>query len=233
MMIGRMLLPDGCWHTLSVCFWLLAVPFVSAAVFVLVALVTILLHRRRGAFYRLFLYLTIVFGFYTAFNAVDYLIYRYCGGMAISPVNQGVFGLFCPPSDLYVPYAKVELHPNVREYTMEFQHKYGERQGVALHLMNGNPKEFDYDHPDVIGLSFSGDVVCIEGGERVLLVNEAFSTYFLQDGENRLSLGRYEIGTWGQLAKKYRATIRINGDLAAFIRRYPGSYLAVANSTTE
>lgn len=169
----------------------------------------------------------------TAFNAVDYLIYRYCGGMAISPVNQGVFGLFCPPSDLYVPYAKVELHPNVREYTMEFQHKYGERQGVALHLMNGNPKEFDYDHPDVIGLSFSGDVVCIEGGERVLLVNEAFSTYFLQDGENRLSLGRYEIGTWGQLAKKYRATIRINGDLAAFIRRYPGSYLAVANSTTE
>ena len=67
----------------------------------------------------------------------------------------------------------------------------------------------------------------------VLLVNEAFSTYFLRDGENYLSLGRYEIGTWGQLAKKYRATIRINGDLAAFIRRYPGSYLAVANSTTE
>lgn len=48
MMTGLMLLPDGCWHALSVCFWVLAVPFVSAAVFVLVALVTTLLHRRRG-----------------------------------------------------------------------------------------------------------------------------------------------------------------------------------------
>ena len=224
--------PDGGWNWLQLILWLVAVPFVSAAFFVFAALMTMIFRRRGGLFYSLFLWSTIVFGLYTAFNIVDYLSYRYDGALAISPINQGVFQMFCPPEDLYEPYAKSPLREGKVEYELEFRHKYGGRQAVVLCVANCRPKEFDYDHPDVIGLSFAGEIEK-DGEISPVSFEKQYTTYFLQAGENKLPLLDYEISSRSELKATARVTVKIAGDLAAFIRRHPGSYLAVKNTTTK
>lgn len=222
--------PDGGWNWLQLILWLVAVPFVSAAFFVFAALMTMIFRRRGGLFYSLFLWSTIVFGLYTAFNIVDYLSYRYDGALAISPINQGVFQMFCPP--VYEPYAKSPLREGKVEYELEFRHKYGGRQAVVLCVANCRPKEFDYDHPDVIGLSFAGEIEK-DGEISPVSFEKQYTTYFLHAGENKLPLSDYEISSRSELKATARVTVKIAGDLAAFIRRHPGSYLAVKNTTTK
>lgn len=224
--------PDGGWNWLQLILWLVAVPFVSAAFFVVAAFMTMIFRRRRGLLYSLFLWPTIVFGLYTAFNIVDYLSYRYNGALAISPINQGVFQMFCPPEDLYEPYAKFKLQEGKTEYELKFRHKYGGRQAVVLCVANFIPKEFDYDHPDVIGLSFAGE---IEKDGVILPVNfeKQYTTYFLHAGENKLPLLDYEISSRSELKATNRVSVTITGDLVSFLSRYPGSYLCVKNATTK
>ena len=232
-MIGACVLsPDGGWNWLQLILWLVALPFVSAALFVLAAFMAMIFRRRRGLFYSLFLWLAIASGLYTVFNIADYLSYRYNGALAISPINQGVFQLFCPPEDLYEPYAKFKLQEGKTEYELKFRHKYGGRQAVVLCVANFNPKKFDYDHPDVIGLSFTGEIEK-DGKISVVSFEKQYTTYFLMDGENKLPLFDYEIGSRSELKATSRVTLTITGDLATFIRRYPGSYLAVKNTTTK
>lgn len=232
-MIGACVLsPDGGWNWLQLILWLVALPFVSGALFVLAAFMAMIFRRRRGLFYNLFLWLAIASGLYTVFNISDYLSYRYNGALAISPINQGVFQLFCPPEDLYEPYAKSPLQEGKTEYELEFRHKYGGRQAVVLCVANFNPKKFDDDHPDVIGLSFTGEIEK-DGKISVVSFEKQYTTYFLMDGENKLPLFDYEIGSRSELKATSRVTLTITGDLATFIRRYPGSYLAVKNATTK
>lgn len=232
-MIGACVLsPDGGWNWLQLILWLVALPFVSAALFVLAAFMAMIFRRRRGLFYSLFLWLAIASGLYTVLNIADYLSYRYNGALAISPINQGVFQLFCPPEDLYEPYAKFKLQEGKTEYELKFRHKYGGRQAVVLCVANFNPKKFDYDRPDVIGLLFTGEIE--KGGEAPSVrFEKRYTTYFLMDGENKLPLFDYEIGSRSELKATSRVTLTITGDLASFIRRYPGSYLAVKNTTTK
>ena len=232
-MIGACVLsPDGGWNWLQLILWLVALPFVSAALFVLAAFMAMIFRRRRGLFYSLFLWLAIASGLYTVLNIADYLSYRYNGALAISPINQGVFQLFCPPEDLYEPYAKFKLQEGKTEYELKFRHKYGGRQAVVLCVANFNPKKFDYDRPDVIGLLFTGEIE--KGGEAPSVrFEKRYTTYFLMDGENKLPLFDYEIGSRSELKATSRVTLTITGDLATFIRRYPGSYLAVKNATTK
>lgn len=232
-MIGACVLsPDGGWNWLQLILWLVALPFVSAALFVFAAFMAMIFRRRRGLFYSLFQWLAIASGLYTVFNIADYLSYRYNGALAISPINQGVFQLFCPPEDLYEPYAKFKLQEGKTEYELKFRHKYGGRQAVVLCVANFNPKKFDYDRPDVIGLLFTGEIE--KGGEAPSVrFEKRYTTYFLMDGENKLPLFDYEIGSRSELKATSRVTLTITGDLATFIRRYPGSYLAVKNTTTK
>ena len=123
-MIGACVLsPDGGWNWLQLILWLVVLPFVSAALFVLAAFMAMIFRRRRGLFYSLFLWLAIASGLYTVFNIADYLSYRYDGALAISPVNQGVFQMFCPPEDLYEPYAKFKLQEGKTEYELKFREK--------------------------------------------------------------------------------------------------------------
>ena len=59
-MIGACVLsPDGGWNWLQLILWLVALPFVSAALFVLAAFMAMIFRRRRGLFYNLFLWLAI------------------------------------------------------------------------------------------------------------------------------------------------------------------------------
>lgn len=224
--------PDGGWNWLQLILWLVALPFVSAALFVLAAFMAMIFRRRRGLFYSLFLWLAIASGLYTVFNIADYLSYRYNGALAISPINQGVFQLFCPPEDLYEPYAKFKLQEGKTEYELKFRHKYGGRQAVVLCVANFNPKKFDYDHPDVIGLSFTGEIEK-DGKISAISFEKQYTTYFLQAGENKLPLLDYEISSRSELKATARVTVKIAGDLAAFIRRHPGSYLCAKNVTRK
>ena len=224
--------PDGGWNWLQFVLWLVAVPFVSAVLFVLAAFMAMIFRRRRGLFYSLFLWSAIVLGLYTAFNIADCFIYRYAGALAISPINQGVFQLFLSPEHLYAPYASAFLQLNKTEYELEFRPIYGGRQTVVLCVENCHPKEFDHDHPDAIGLSFTGEIE--KGGEAPhVRFEKQYTTYFLMDGENKLPLFDYEIGRRSELKATNRVTVTITGDLDAFLRLYPGSYLCVKNGTTK
>ena len=224
--------PDGGWNWLQLILWLVAVPFVSAAFFVFAALMTMIFRRRGGLFYSLFLWSTIVFGLYTAFNIVDYLSYRYDGALAISPINQGVFQMFCPPEDLYEPYAKFKLQEGKTEYELKFRHKYGGRQAVVLCVANCRPKEFDYDHPDVIGLSFGGCLARMDGPAGSNF-EKSYDSYYLLPGQNCLELLSYRIDHRVDLAPTNRLTVKVAGDVAAFLRHYPGSHLSVRNRTVK
>lgn len=176
--------------------------------------------------------LSVILGCYAAFNVADYCIYRSCGALAISPINQKFFHLFFSPDDLYVPYAKVALHPDKTEYEMGFHHKYAGRQVVCLGVVNPNPKEFDYDDPDFIGLSFDGSLGSESGGSSVGF-QKSFDKHFLLPGENRMDLFGYQVDSRSGLRMGNRLVIKVEGDIAAFLRRYPGSYLAVKNATVK
>ena len=212
--------------------FLLFNPFIASLLLLAFVVIAICLRGSKDRFGKAVVCLAVLLAGYTVFNIADYCVYRYCGALAVSPINQLVFHLFCSPDDLYEPYAKVDLMQDKNEYVLPFVHKYAGKQTITLTVANTNPKEFDYDHPDVIGLSFIGK---IENGGEVPSVRfeKRYTTYFLIDGENKLSLFDYEIGSRSELKATNRVSVTITGDLATFLRRYPGSYLCAKNATTK
>ena len=212
--------------------FLLFNPFVACLLLLAFVVIAICLHGSKDRFGKAAVCLAVLLAGYTAFNVADYCVYRYCGALAVSPINQLMFHLFCSPDDLYEPYAKVDLKQDKNEYVLPFVHKYAGKHAITLVVANTNPKEFDYDHPDVIGLSFTG---AIENGGEVPSVRfeKQYTTYFLIDGENNLSLFDYEVGSRSELKATNRVSVTITGDLVSFLSRYPGSYLCVKNATTK
>ena len=212
--------------------FLLFNPFVSILLLLAFVVIAICLRGSKDRFGKVAVCLAVLLAGYAVFNIADYCIYRYCGALAVSPINQLMFHLFCSPDDLYEPYAKVDLTQDKNEYVLSFTHKYASKQAITLAVANTNPKEFDYDHPDVIGLSFTGEIK--KGGEgKSVRFEKRYTTYFLIDGENDLSLFDYEISSRSELKATNSVTVTITGDLASFLSRYPGSYLCVKNATTK
>ena len=212
--------------------FLLFNPFVASLLLLAFLAIAICLRGSKDRLGKAAVCLAVLLAGYTVFNIADYCVYRYCGALAVSPINQLVFHLFCSPDDLYEPYAKVDLMQDKNEYVLPFVHKYAGKQTITLTVANTNPKEFDYDHPDVIGLSFTGEIEK-DGNISAVSFEKQYTTYFLQAGENKLPLLDYEISSRSELKATARVTVKIAGDLAAFIRRHPGSYLAVKNTTTK
>ena len=212
--------------------FLLFNPFIASLLLLAFVVIAICLRGSKDRFGRTAVCLTVLLAGYTVFNIADYCVYRYCGALAVSPINQLVFHLFCSPDDLYEPYAKVDLMQDKNEYVLPFVHKYAGKQAITLAVANTNPKEFDYDHPDVIGLSFTCEIEK-GGGDPTVRFEKQYTTYFLIDGENNLSLFDYEIDSRSELKATNRVSVTITGDLASFLSRYPGSYLCVKNVTTK
>ena len=212
--------------------FLLFNPFVASLLLLAFFAIAICLRGSKDRLGKAAVCLAVLLAGYTVFNIADYCVYRYCGALAVSPINQLVFHLFCSPDDLYEPYAKVDLMQDKNEYVLPFVHKYAGKQAITLAVANTNPKEFDYDHPDVIGLSFTGEIEK-GGGNPTVRFEKQYTTYFLIDGENNLSLFDYEVGSRSELKVANRVSVTITGDLASFLSRYPGSYLCVKNVTTK
>lgn len=212
--------------------FLLFNPFVASLLLLAFLAIAICLRGSKDRLGKAAVCLAVLLAGYTVFNIADYCVYRYCGALAVSPINQLVFHLFCSPDDLYEPYAKVDLMQDKNEYVLPFVHKYAGKQAITLAVANTNPKEFDYDHPDVIGLSFTGEIEK-GGGNPTVRFEKQYTTYFLIDGENNLSLFDYEVGSRSELKVANRVSVTITGDLASFLSRYPGSYLCVKNATVK
>lgn len=213
--------------------WIMLTPFVSACFFLafsLIAAILFLIRRKCGA-RKPVLLAAVFFGTYTLFNIYDLIRYRQCG-LAISPINQGIYQLFLAPSDLYEPYAIMPLGPSLHEYAVTFRHRYGGSQAIMLNLVNNTPREFDYGNPDIIDLAFNCVVSCPAIGF-VKEIGEKLETYYLLAGTNQIELCRYEIDKTKALSHSYDAEIKIEGDIAAFLRQYPGSHLSIRNTTTE
>ena len=215
---------------------LLLTPFASAGLFLaLTACVAVQCSRRRtrilAGWRRYLLLATLAFGGYTLFNVYDYARYRRCG-LAISPINQLCYFLFLAPSDLYEPCARIALSPSQVEYSAVYRHRYGGTQRIALNVVNNEPKDFEYGNPDRIDLGFRCTVSCAATGGRHDFAEE-FKGYYLLAGTNSLSICRYEIDTIKALRPEYSVKIKIDGDIAGFLGRYPGSFITVGNGTTK
>ena len=173
----------------------------------------------------------LLLGCYTFFNAYDFIRYQNTG-LTISPINQAWFYLFSAPSDLYKPYAQIQLSAVSNEYQTTFMHVYGGAQMVGLGLINNAPKEFEYGKPDELNLEFSG-YLCSADMKIAKEFNEVYTNYYLSVGTNYLPICRYEIESIGELRSEYKIKLKIGGDLALFMEKYPGSFLMIKNSTTK
>ena len=132
----------------------------------------------------------------------------------------------------YDPYSTIPLSPLTDDYSVSFRHRFGGRQATCLNLVNNNPKEFDYENPDKIDMSFKCTVSCPETG---MCINseETFTTYYLMPGTNCISICQYEIGRLRDVSPTYKARIRTVGDMGALLRRFHDSFLTLENSTTK
>lgn len=215
---------------------LLLTPFASAGLFLaLAACVAVQCSRRRtrmlGGWRRYLLLATLAFGGYTLFNVYDYARYRRYG-LAISPINQLCYFLFLAPSDLYEPCARIAISPSQMEYSAVYRHRYGGPQRIALNVVNNKPKDFEYGNPDRIDLGLRCTISCAATGAEHDFAEE-FKGYYLLDGTNSLSVCCYEIDTIKALHQAYSVKIKISGDIAGFLGRYPGSFITVRNGTTK
>lgn len=213
-------------------FWIVFNPAVSFIVFLCLAAVAVALRGTKDRLGKMAGVFACLFGAYAIFNVVDFFVYRNCGALAMSPVNQLAFQMLCPPDDLYEPYATAALESGKAEYEIDFCHKYGGVQEVCLVVTNDHPKEFDYDHPDVIGLSFGGCLARMDGPAGSNF-EKSYDSYYLLPGQNCLELLSYRIDHRVDLAPTNRLTVKVAGDIAAFLRRYPGSHLSVRNRTVK
>jgi len=209
---------------------LLLNPLVALLVFVSAAIMAYVFRKERTGWISLIV--AVISGACTAFNAFDLWLYQNRGALAISPANQVLFQLFCNPKDLHEPYVRVPLQANKAEYEFSFCHKYGGNQSVFLDVANDHPKKFEYGHPDMIGLKFSGAIWNDETQSR-LVFDKKYDTFYLSPGSNKLDLFVYKISRRSDLSFPNAVTVKIDGDLAEFLRKYPHSCLAVRNSTTK
>lgn len=223
---------QGLYNSLWMLAFLLLNPFSAFLLLLAVAAIAICLRGSKDRFGKAAACLGVLLGGYAAFNIADYCIYRNCGALAMSPVNQLAFQMLCPPDDLYEPYATAALESGKAEYEIDFCHKYGGVQEVCLVVTNDHPKEFDYDHPDVIGLSFGGCLARMDGPAGSNF-EKSYDSYYLLPGQNCLELLSYRIDHRVDLAPTNRLTVKVAGDIAAFLRRYPGSHLSVRNRTVK
>ena len=215
--------------------WLILTPFVAAVCCLLSFLTLAWCFRRHkrgiGLCGKIMLVIALAFCGYTIFNICDFIRYRRCG-LAISPINQIVYFLFLPPPNLYDPYSTIPLSHLTDDYSVSFRHRFGGRQMICLNLVNNNPKEFEYENPDKINISFKCTVSCPETGMRINS-EEAFTTYYLMPGTNHIPICQYEIGRLRDLSPTYKASIRTVGDMESLLRRFPNSFLSLKNSTTK
>ena len=59
------------------------------------------------------------------------------------------------------------------------------------------------------------------------------TTYYLLPGTNQITLCKYDVLRRKMLSSPYKAEVIIEGDLAGFLRQYPGSFISIENGTTE
>lgn len=231
MIADQIMSPDGGWNLLLVLLWIVALPIVSVVVFILAALVAWTLHWHKGLFYRFFLWSSIVFGAYTGFNIADYCIYRWGGAIAISPINQGFFQLLCHPGDLYKPYASVVLSPDKTEYEVEFVHKYGGREEIAICIPDGERWIKQYDECLTFAVTAKGTLIR-EDGERTEIDNVANVKAF---APSKLSFEilRYRIANRLDCRKKYKLKIKFGGNYSEMVKYYASVCLVAENATTK
>lgn len=212
--------------------WLLLMPYLSALLFCALCLAVFFDRKsiREKGFSAMRMILLLL-GIYTFFNAYDFIRYRNTG-LTISPINQVWFYLFSAPSDLYNPYVQIQLSAVSNEYQTTFTHAYGGAQMVELGLINKAPKKFEYGKSDELNLKFNG-YLCSADMKITQEFNVSYTNYYLSARTNYLPLCRYEIESMSELRPEYKIRVKIDGDLALFMKRYPGSFLTIRNGTTK
>lgn len=213
---------------------LLLCPYVSAAIFLLAAVVAVILSIRgfrkeeKGVCISV-AFTAIVFGLYTAFNIFDYMRYQRCG-LAVSPINQGYYSLLSPPSDLYEPYVEIRLIAGKYCYEQEFRHRYGGPQEVSLKM----------DKCKKPGNGESGlieiDAECAvrnADGETKAAESKSFKARYLEPGPHWARVLSYSIDDEASLSGLYKVSVELSEKVDALIERYSEVYLRVGNGTTK
>ena len=218
---------EGLWTAV----FLLLNPFSAALLLLAVVVIAICLRGSKDRLGKAAIVLAIVLGGYTAFNIADYCGYRYCGAIAVSPMNQFLFQLFCPPEDLYEPYASVVLSPDKTEYEVEFVHKYGGREEIAICIPDGERWIKQYDECLSFTVAAKGTLTR-EDGERTEIDNVANVKAF---APSKLSFEilRYCIENRLDCRKKYKLKIKFGGNYSEMVKYYAGVCLIAGNATTK
>ena len=218
---------EGLWTGV----FLLLNPFSAALLLLAVVVVAICLRGSKGRFGKVTIGLAIVLGGYTAFNIADYCGYRYCGAIAVSPMNQFLFQLFCPPEDLYEPYASVVLSPDKTEYEVEFVHKYAGREEIAFCISDGERWIGKYDECLNFVVTAKG-ILTSEDGER-LEIDGLSDVKVFAPGKIAIAIHRYCLDNRRDCRKKYKLKIRFGGNYSEMVKYYAGVCLIAGNATTK
>lgn len=218
---------DGIW---TIAFLLLN-PFVSILLLLAFVVIAICLRGSRDGFGKTTLCLVVLLASYTVFNIADYCIYRYCGALSISPINQGFFQLFCHPDDLYEPYAKVELSPEITEYEVEFTHKYGGKEEVAICIPDGERWINQYDECMSFTVTAKG-VLTSEDGERTE-IDDIANVKAFAPSKLSFEILCYRIENRLDCRKRYKLKIKFGGNYSEMVKYYAGVCLVAGNATTK
>lgn len=218
---------DGIWTIV----FLLLNPFVAIFLLFAFAVIAVCLRGSKDSFGKTAACLAVLLAGYTVFNIADYCVYRYCGALAVSPINQGFFQLFCQPDDLYEPYAKVALLPGITEYEIEFTHKYCGKEEVAICIPDGERWIKQYDECLNFAVTAKGTLTR-EDGERTEIDNVANVKAF---APSKLSFEilRYCIENRLDCRKKYKLKIKFGGNYSEMVKYYAGVCLIAGNATTK
>lgn len=211
--------------------FLLFNPFVASLLLLAFVVIAICLRGSKDRFGKAAVCLAVLLAGYTVFNIADYCVYRYCGALAVSPINQLVFHLFCSPDDLYEPYVRVELSPEMTEYEVEFTHKYGGKEEVAICIPDGERWIKQHDECLNFIVAAKGTLMS-EDGERTEIDNIANVKAF---APSKLSFEilRYRIENRLDCRKKYKLKIKFSGNYSEMVKYYADVCLVVENATTK
>ena len=230
-----MMMLQHAWQGLCEGLWtaafLLLNPFSAVLFLSAVVVISICLRGSKDRFAKVAILLAIVLGGYAAFNIADYCVYRYCGAIAVSPMNQIFFQLFCSPEDLYEPYASIVLSPDKTEYEVEFMHKYAGREEIAFCLSDGEKWIEKYDDCADFIVRAKGALTS-EDGERMEIDDSADVKVFAP-GKIAITIHPYCLDSRHDCRKKYKLKIKFSGGYSEMVKYYAGVCLIARNATTK